>query len=49
MKRIQVDIYKYLGAVSLTEYDTREDVYEYWEEIGDKPYTQFKEDLTSFF
>lgn len=49
MKRVQVDIYKYLGAVSLSEYDTREDVYEYWEEIGDKPYTQFKEDLTGFF
>ena len=48
MKRVQVDIYKYLGAVSLSEYDTREDVYEYWEEIGDK-YTDFKEDLTSFF
>tara|TARA_R110002167_G_scaffold73069_1_gene204991 strand:+ start:2137 stop:4626 length:2490 start_codon:yes stop_codon:yes gene_type:complete len=49
MKRVQVDIYKYLGAVSLTSYDTREDVYEYWEEVGDKPYKQFKEDLTNFF
>mgnify|MGYP003110189176 FL=1 len=48
LKRIQVDVYKYLGAVSLSEYDTREDVYEFWKEVGEK-YKDFKDDLTNFF
>ena len=48
LKRIQVDVYKYLGAVSLSEYDTREEIYYFWKSVGEK-YKDFKNDLSSFF